>query len=340
MASIAVVTSSPPNAEGGHLVIARELVKAAAAAGHDAHMVVTPDHGFGRTAATYWDNWRAAPGTVDQVISLRYPSYAVRHPRHVCWLNHTMREYYDLWPQFSAAISPANRVKERIRRACIRRVDRALLGRVSKVIAQSHTIAGRLQREWNMRVEVVWPPAPERAYRCDGYGDYLFAVSRLVPLKRVDLLVRALADPAARPVRLVVAGEGEERGSLEALAVSVGVADRVQFLGRIDESTLVAHFAACRAVCFVPFQEDYGFVTAEAFASAKGVVTTRDSGGPAEMVRDRETGLVTAPEPRALAAALGQLYRDPDLAQRLGDAAYRRGSALRWCETLDRLLIV
>ena len=34
---------------------------------------------------------------IDQVISLRFPSYAVRHPKHVCWLNHTMREYYDLW---------------------------------------------------------------------------------------------------------------------------------------------------------------------------------------------------------------------------------------------------
>ena len=45
---------------------------------------------------------RRAGRPVDQVISLRYPSYAVRHPRHVCWLNHTMREYYDLWPRFAA----------------------------------------------------------------------------------------------------------------------------------------------------------------------------------------------------------------------------------------------
>ena len=53
---------------------------------------------------------------IDQVISLRYPSYAVRHPRHVCWLNHTMREYYDLWAAFSATLSPQGRVKERVRR--------------------------------------------------------------------------------------------------------------------------------------------------------------------------------------------------------------------------------
>jgi hypothetical protein len=53
---------------------------------------------------------------VDQVISLRYPSYAVRHPAHICWLNHTIREYYDLWNDFSSLLSPQAKVKETARR--------------------------------------------------------------------------------------------------------------------------------------------------------------------------------------------------------------------------------
>src|SRR6516164_3012756 len=117
MAVLAVVTSSPAGVEGGHLVIARSLVAAARDEGHDARLVVTPDCGFGRTLATYHANWSADVGHVDQVISLRYPSYAVGHSRHVCWLNHTMREYYDLWPEFAASISSRARVKERLRRA-------------------------------------------------------------------------------------------------------------------------------------------------------------------------------------------------------------------------------
>jgi glycosyltransferase involved in cell wall biosynthesis len=340
MAAIAVVTSSPPATEGGHLVIARELVRAATAAGHDARLVVTPDHGFGRTLATYWDNWRADVGAVDQVISLRYPSYAVRHPRHVCWLNHTMREYYDLWPQFSASISPANRIKEQVRRTLIHAADRALLSRVTRVVAQSQTIAGRLERSWGGKVEVVRPPAPARAYRCDQYGSYVFTVSRLVPLKRVDLLVRALAEPAAQAVTAVVAGDGEVRAELGRLAASLGVADRIRFLGRIDDDALVSHLAACRAVCFAPFQEDYGFVTAEAFASAKAVVTARDSGGPTELVRDGETGLLTDPSPASLAAALARLYREPGLAERLGTAARVLAAEMTWPGALSRLLLV
>ena len=84
---------------------------------------------------------------VDQVISLRYPSYAVRHPNHVVWLNHTMREYYDQWPAFSGNLSWKGRIKEGTRRQLIHMADRYLLTtHVRKVYTQSRTISARLQR--------------------------------------------------------------------------------------------------------------------------------------------------------------------------------------------------
>ena len=107
---IAVVTSSPPMVEGGHMVIARSLVRALRDAGHHADTIVTPQNRFGRQASSYLATWLTDVGSsdgqpIDRVISLRFPSYAVRHPNHVCWLNHTMREYYDLWERFSATLS-------------------------------------------------------------------------------------------------------------------------------------------------------------------------------------------------------------------------------------------
>ena len=89
------------------MVIARELTRALREAGHDAHIIVTPQNRFGHQASAYLATWltdvTSSEGRpIDQVISLRYPSYAIRHRRHVCWLNHTMREYYDLWDTFSA----------------------------------------------------------------------------------------------------------------------------------------------------------------------------------------------------------------------------------------------
>ena len=341
MSRLAIITSSPPDVEGGHLVIARALVRAAQDAGHHASLLVTPDYGFGRNLSTYWSNWRTVPGPVDQVISLRYPSYAVRHPVHVCWLNHTIREYYDLWPTFSATLSLPNRLKEQVRRTLLHGMDAWLLKRnLTRLVAQSATIGRRIRADFGIQTEVVHPPPPHRPYRCEEYGPYIFAVSRLVPLKRVDLLLRALAEPIARGVTAVIAGDGESRRDLHTLAATLGVDRRVSFLGRIDESAMLEHLARCRAVCFAPFDEDYGFVTAEAFASGKAVITCRDSGGPTELVTHEVSGLIANPTPSALAAAIVRLSEDRGLAERLGKNASARALAMSWADVVSRLVIV
>ena len=346
MSRIAVVTSSPPFVEGGHLVIARSLVEALQAVGHEAALVVTPQNRFGRQASAYLATWltdlgQASDGPIDQVISLRYPSYAVRHPRHVCWLNHTMREYYDQWPRFSAALSWRAGVKEQVRRQLIHAADGYLLRRnVTRLFVQSETIKRRVDRWLKAPAEVLYPPPPQRPYRCDGYGDDIFAVSRLTPLKRLELVVRALALPAAAGVRCVIAGEGEEASRLQALVGALGLERRVQLIGRVDDTTLLDHLARCRAVCFPPFDEDYGFVTVEAFASRKAVVTCRDSGGPAELVEDGRSGFVCEPTPEAIADALGALAGDRALAERMGQAAAARVADLTWERAVRALVLV
>jgi glycosyltransferase involved in cell wall biosynthesis len=344
--NLAIVTSSPNWVEGGHLVIARALTAAARECGHDAELVITPDCQFGRQFAAYRDTWRtdvnaAARRQVDQVISLRFPSYAVRHASHVCWLNHTMREYYDLWPRFSSALSPQGRMKERVKRIVIRRVDRWLLKHnVSELVAQSPTIQRRLADDLRVASSVLLPPPPQRQYRCDAYGDYIFAVSRLTPLKRLDLLIRAMAETPARMARAVIAGDGESRPALEELIATLGVSDRVLLLGRISDEAMIDHLARCRAVCFPPIAEDFGLVTMEAFASRKGVLTCVDSGGPADVVRDGETGLISAATPSALAAAIARVMDDVALAERLGSAAAAAVARSTWPGVVERLVIV
>jgi glycosyltransferase involved in cell wall biosynthesis len=345
MAVVLVVTSAPPLVEGGHLVIARALEQALVEAGHRSAIVRTPSNSFGQQASAYLANWmtdvrRTGDGDrVDQVISLRFPSYAVRHPTHVSWLNHTMREYYDLWDDFSRQLSPQGRIKERVRRTLIHAADSYLLTHnVSRVFAQSRTVQGRLAR-WNrVQAEVLHPPPPPRPYRCDGYGDYLFLPTRLSPLKRVDLLLHALAVPAARHVRCVIGGEGEEHTRLAGLLRELGLEGRVVLTGRLSETDLVHHLARCRAVVFVPKGEDYGFVTVEAFASAKAVVTTTDSGGPTELVRTGETGFVVPPEPVALAGALTAMFDSPADAERMGQRALREVATLTWPNVVTTLV--
>jgi len=249
-----------------------------------------------------------------------------------------MREYYDLWPYWSAGLSMPGRIKENIRRTLIRAADRYLLTRnVDRLFVQSHTIQQRLAMWPSLRSTVLYPPAPRRPYRTDSYGQEFLFVSRLTPHKRADLVVAALAEPAAARVRVVIAGEGPEQAALAASAASLGVGHRVTFAGRLTEDALIAQLAACRAVIFPPLMEDYGFVTVEAFASRKAVVTCRDSGGPAELVQDGASGFVCDPTPASLAAALQRIAEDVSLAERLGAAAFEAGAKLTWPETVRAL---
>src|SRR4030095_1943391 len=102
MPRILVVTSAPPLVEGGHLVLARALVRALTESGHISGLITTRANRFGRQGPAYAANWLTDVGMtgggerVDQIITLRFPSYAVRHPAHVCWLLPPVRAHHGL----------------------------------------------------------------------------------------------------------------------------------------------------------------------------------------------------------------------------------------------------
>jgi glycosyltransferase involved in cell wall biosynthesis len=342
---VLVVTSGALFVRGGHVVIAEETCAALRRAGCEADVFVTPQNRFGRQSSAYLATWLTDVGLtadgkpIDQVISFRFPSYAVRHPRHVCWLNHRMREYYDLWGRFTRGLGRKGKLKEGVRRKLFHVVDRYLLTRnVTRVVAQSKTIQSRLQRFGGIPSELLYPPAPERPYLTEGYGDYVFAVSRLHPLKRLDLLVEAAARMQDRSLGIKIAGDGEQEAQLRERIKTLGLERRVELLGAISDAELLTHYARCRAVYFAPQQEDYGFVTLEAFRSGKAVLTASDSGGPAELVVDGASGFVTAPTPEAVAAALDQVAGDRSRAERLGQAALLASREHTWERAVAELL--
>jgi glycosyltransferase involved in cell wall biosynthesis len=345
MRRLLVVTSDVPFVSGGHRVIAEELTAALKRSGHLAEVVKTPQNPFGRQFGAYLANWATDVSEggdgqkIDQVISLRYPSYAVRHENHVCWLNHRMREYYDLWPALKRRISWKGRVKESVRRFLIHRADKYFLTRnVRKLYAQSKTVQAGLKEMGDIPSEVLYPPPPERSYRTDSYEPFIFAVSRLHPLKRLDLLVKSMAKLKSTSLRAVIAGTGEEEENLKKLAGELGVSDRIDFVGRIDDEKLVEYYARCRGVFFAPFMEDYGFVTMEAFRSKKPVLTCLDSGGPAEIVSVGRSGYVLLPEPFQVAQQLDVWAENEDLARRMGANGEHDVRPVTWEQTVEKLV--
>lgn len=136
--------------------------------------------------------------------------------------------------------------------------------------------------------------------------------------KGVDHLIEAMALTGPR-VRLIVVGDGDDRGRLEELAVAAGVASRVTFMGQTDDDTLIELYRSCRLMALPSLREGFGLVYLEAMTAGKAVIAAR-AGAVPELVRDGETGLLVPYQDReALAAAIRSLIDDPALASRLGD---------------------
>jgi glycosyltransferase involved in cell wall biosynthesis len=148
----------------------------------------------------------------------------------------------------------------------------------------------------------------------------LLVLARLHRSKAIDTLIHAVADLPA--VHLWVAGEGELRGELEALAMALGVAERVHFLGwRSDRAALLQ---ACDICVFPSRYEPFGTVFVQAWANRVPVICSR-ADGPRQFVRDGEDGLLfDIDDAGALTAALNKLLADKALQVRCIEAGYAR----------------
>ena len=273
---------------------------------------------------------------IDLVIATRFPTYFARHPRKVAWVIHQHRAAYELcgteysdFEHTEADVGLRKRLVE---------LDARMLGECRRVFANAQNTANRLRRFNGVPADALYHPPPLADRLHPGpYGDYALVVGRLERVKRADLAVRALAH-VPPPARLVVVGEGSEREATERAAAEAGVASRVVFAGAVGGDELVALYAGALAVIYAPFDEDYGYVTLEAFLSAKPVVTASDSGGTLEFVVDGENGFVCAPRAEAIGAAVSRLAADRQLAERLGRAGRARAATVTWDGVVEHLL--
>jgi glycosyltransferase involved in cell wall biosynthesis len=338
---IAVCPPQVPFNRGGAELLAESLVEELRTRGHEAELVTVPFKWYPGAQvlrnALVWrlldlEEVQGAP--VDLVIATKFPSYAVRHPRKVVWLVHQFRQAYELdrtdLGQFGEA--PFDRATRR----AVHRLDAATLSEARRLFAISGNVARRLQRSLGLEAEVLPPPPQRLDYRCESYGDFVLSVGRLDRAKRVDLLLEAAA--AEQALKVVVAGDGPDRPRLEQLAASLELDGRVTFAGRVGGEALTDLYARCLAVFYAPVDEDFGFVPYEAFLSEKPIVTTRDAGGPLEVVTDGENGVVCEPAPAAVATACAFLAANVEQARARGRAGRVVAQRLTWDAVADRLL--
>lgn len=341
---IVICGAKVPFAHGGAEMLVDSLRAELAARGFEVDVVTLPFHWPTRTelfkSSLAWRlvNLTEAGGKrIDLVIATRFPSYLVKHPNKVVWLVHQLRQVYDLlgtrYSDFAEAQPRDAKALE-----MIRAMDRRTLSEARAVYTISGNVADRLRRFNQVPAEVLYPPPRlDALYRPGDFGDYLFTIGRLDPLKRFDLLIRAL-ERTETPVRCRIAGTGPERENLQALAVRLGVADRVDFLGWVDDKDVVEHYAGALGVYYAPYDEDYGYVTVEAYKAGKPVVTTADAGGVLEFVEDGVNGFVCPPDaPKEIGARFDILYKDREKARALGEAGQRKVREITWDRVIGTL---
>ncbi len=333
---IVVCGAQVPFMSGGAEQHFDNLVAALQAAGHEAELVRLP---------TAWDKtrifdaamaWRLVPIDADLVIATNFPSYYVRHPNKVVWLFHQHRAAYDgagsEWSDFGD--DQASLDAQRL----LTQWDAAVLAETDRRYTTSGVVAARLARFNGLSATPLYHPEPHSERLAPGpYGDYLFCPTRLEANKRPGLMVDALEslDPA---LSVRIAGRGSLSDSLADSARVAGTDARLDLPGFVSDDELIDHYANALAVVYAPYDEDYGYVTLQAFRAGKPVITATDSGGTLEWVEDGVTGFVVEPTPEAIAEAANRLHRDRALAEKMGAAGRERVADLSW-DTVVRTLV-
>jgi glycosyltransferase involved in cell wall biosynthesis len=340
---ILILEAQVPFVHGGAEILVRELASALAARGHHAQVISVPFTDFPKeeilAGAEAWrllDVTCAAGGPIDLVIATKFPTYFARHPRKVLWLVHQHRAAYELAGTRFSDFSHIPR-DVALRRLLIE-TDTRMLRECVGHFTIARTVSARMLKYNGIASEALYnPPKLAGRLHAGAYGNYVLTVTRLEHVKRVDLAIDTFLQTTSA-MQLLIAGDGSIRHDLTEYIERRGLGDRVRLLGRVDDDRLVELYAGCRAVLFAPYQEDYGYVTLEAFLSRKPVITARDSGGTLEFVVNGVNGYVCEPTPDALAAAVNRVAADAALAAALGERGHATAANITWDNVVERLI--
>jgi glycosyltransferase involved in cell wall biosynthesis len=221
---------------------------------------------------------------------------------HLCYC-HTPMRY--VWDQFDAyfgvdRIGPIGSAAARHVGAWLSRWDRETATRVTRFVANSRHVAGRIARYYNRPATVVHPPV-DTSFFTPGSGTTggpFLVVSALVPYKRVEIAIQAAA---LAGVRLKIVGTGPDETRLRAMA-----GPTVEFLGAQSDEELREAYRTAQALV-LPGEEDFGIAPIESLACGRPVIALA-RGGACETIESGVTGLLVGePSAGAFAEAMQEI---------------------------------
>ena len=222
-----------------------------------------------------------------------------RHGLHLGYCHSPPRYVWDLYDTYASRTTVLRRAALRIGRLPLQILDRACADHVTHFVANSNYVAQRIERVYGRSARIVYPPVDlkvrSRSKLDIRRDDFLLYLGRLVPYKRLEILIQA-----ARLInrRVVIAGDGPDRERLARIA-----GRQVEFLGTVSEKDGAELLDTCAAFVFCG-EEDFGIGPVEANAHGAPVVAFRGGGVLETMIEGVTATFFDQATPESLAAAV------------------------------------
>ncbi len=343
---ICLLTTQVPFIRGGAEVLTDSLASELRNRGHRVELIQLPFASHpAPTLKACIDHARAfdLSARCDRAIGLKFPTYYNQHDRLSMWIMHQHREFYDLWDHPAIKDYRGSTGISALRDQVIS-LDSAELGKHKNLFTISPNVSKRLKLFNGLDSTPMYPPPSEHHLLQPGeFGDYILVPSRLGPLKRQELVLRALARTRAdsKVVFLGAPDSDEYLDTLRGITRELGLEARVRWTGYVTREEKISLYAGTKGVIFIPVDEDMGYITMEAAIAEKPVITCSDSGGPLEFVEHSKNGWIMPPEADSLAMAMDEMWTSKESRLRemgkLGHEIYRAKN-ISWETILERLL--
>lgn len=198
---------------------------------------------------------------------------------HICYCNTPMRYAWEFYHEYVGKKNKLAKFFIGWMMKGIRQWDRLSADRVDVFIANSKNVARRIRKHYRRESHVIYPPVRTDMFqKSDEDKGFYLAVSRLVPYKRIDLVVEAFTE-LGLPLKVIGAGS-----EFDTIAAKAG--PNVEMLGHLDDQQVLAHMQSCKAFLF-PGEEDFGITPIEAQACGKPVIAFGKGGALETVVKDK-----------------------------------------------------
>lgn len=326
---IAITTVQIPFVSGGAEFLAQNLKTALIERGHEAEIVTmpfidSPVHMIENhiMAARLMDINYSWAGRLDLCIGLKFPAYCIPHSNKVNWILHQHRAAYDL---FDTDFSNLKNNPDGIQmRKIIYNADNRYLQEAKRNYTIAANVSKRMLRYNGIESTPLYHPCPDMdKFYCGNYEEYILMPSRINITKRQMLALEAMCLTKS-DVKLYIVGKADsevEKKKFVDFIRERGLQDKVRYFDYVTQEEKFKLYANAKAVLFIPVDEDYGYITLEAMAASKPVITALDSGGPLEFVIDEQTGEVVEPTAGEIARAMDYIMTSKYAAIEMGRQA-------------------